>query len=428
LERILGFWVNSNSTKAEDPKKNSTAADEKLRAGYKRFRMQYFAIYVVLMLSDWVQGTNMYTLYQSYGVDIGTLFLTGFGASAVFSLFIGPLIDKYGRKRACLLYCAGEVVINILEHSTNFQILLLGRVIGGLTTALLFTSFESWMVTAHRAKGFEESWLQETFSMCSIGNGVVAIFAGLVSQVMADWMGDIGPFRLAIALSALVGVVVGLMWEENYGDSSSEDGEEKAAGASEAMKTIFSDPKIMLTGLQQATFQGAMFTFVFMWVPVMFNVAPDGKVPTGLVYASLMAAIAIGGCVLGFLQQKSVSPEAISVLTFIVATVSMLVPVLAPTLAPTFAAFLVFEMCVGIIDGVGGTIRSKYIPGGQMGAILNFFRVPLNILVVVGTKMESTYPHWICFLYCAVWQGITAIAAFYLWTISTQPTEDKKKK
>merc|ERR1711934_552119 len=37
------------------------------RRNYKAFRLQYFLLYVVLMLSDWVQGTNMYTLYQSYG-------------------------------------------------------------------------------------------------------------------------------------------------------------------------------------------------------------------------------------------------------------------------------------------------------------------------------------------------------------------------
>merc|ERR1712070_499827 len=114
---------------------------------------------------------------------------------------MGPYIDYYGRKKACILYCLGEVVINILEHSTDMTTLLVGRVIGGLTTALLFTSFESWMVTAHRESGFQEEWLKETFAVCSIGNGIVAVFSGLISQVMADWLGDIGPFKLAVVLS-----------------------------------------------------------------------------------------------------------------------------------------------------------------------------------------------------------------------------------
>ena len=117
---------------------NVSTKDHKLRAEFALFKRSYVFLYVVLMLSDWVQGTNMYTLYQSYGVDIGSLFITGFFTSGIFSMFIGPFIDKYGRKKACILYAIGEVVINIIEHSDNFTILIVGRVIGGLTTALLF--------------------------------------------------------------------------------------------------------------------------------------------------------------------------------------------------------------------------------------------------------------------------------------------------
>merc|ERR1711998_390805 len=123
----------------ESKTESTTKAEKALRSKFKKFQGKYLVLYILLMLSDWVQGTNMYTLYQSYGVDIGTLFLTGFGTSAIFSLFIGPYIDRWGRKKACLLYCVGEVVINLLEHSTDFTVLLAGRVIGGLTTALLFT-------------------------------------------------------------------------------------------------------------------------------------------------------------------------------------------------------------------------------------------------------------------------------------------------
>ena len=39
-----------------------------------------------------------------------------------------------------------------------------GRVLGGITTALLFTAFDSWMVTEHRRKGFSEDLLSDTYS------------------------------------------------------------------------------------------------------------------------------------------------------------------------------------------------------------------------------------------------------------------------
>jgi MFS family permease len=60
--------------------------------------------------------------------------------------------------------------------------LLFGRVLGGLSTTLLFTAFESWMVSEHRRQGFSEELLAGTFSVASAGNGIMAILAGLLAQ------------------------------------------------------------------------------------------------------------------------------------------------------------------------------------------------------------------------------------------------------
>ena len=61
------------------------------------------------MLADWLQGTNMYTLYQSYGVDVGTLFLTGFSSAAIFGTFLGLFVDRFGRRNGCIVFCLLEV-------------------------------------------------------------------------------------------------------------------------------------------------------------------------------------------------------------------------------------------------------------------------------------------------------------------------------
>ena len=57
----------------------------------------------------------MYTLYTAYAqeegstVAVGTLFFSGFLAAGVLGTFTGPFVDRYGRKRACLVYVALEV-------------------------------------------------------------------------------------------------------------------------------------------------------------------------------------------------------------------------------------------------------------------------------------------------------------------------------
>lgn len=101
----------------------------------------------------------------------------------------------------------------------NFPLLLVGRVLGGMTTSILFSAFESWMVTEHRKRGFPEKLLESTFSIASAGNGLMAIKAGVIAQVAADIAGDIGPFQLAILLTIVTWGMV-LFWPENTGDAT----------------------------------------------------------------------------------------------------------------------------------------------------------------------------------------------------------------
>lgn len=151
------------------------------------------------------------------------------------------------------------------------RVLLIGRVLGGLSTTLLFTAFESWMVSEHRRRGFDESLLADTFSIASAGNGLMAISAGYLAQLAADMNGDIGPFQLAIALTVLT---MGFLffWNENYGDSHTPkaDNESKNGDSSdnkveptffESLYIIVKQPPIVMLGLGQACFEGAIYTF-----------------------------------------------------------------------------------------------------------------------------------------------------------------------
>ena len=122
---------------------------------------------------------------------------------AIFGTYVGLYVDMYGRRMGCILFCVLEIVINTLEHFPSLPLLLFGRVLGGISTSLLFSAFESWMVTEHRKREFPEEWLASTHGLASTGNGVAAVIAGVLAQLSADAMGDIGPFRLAIALTVL---------------------------------------------------------------------------------------------------------------------------------------------------------------------------------------------------------------------------------
>lgn len=259
-EEKQGTIPNGTSSSSSSNRRHKKTRHE-LHDEFNIFRHQYLAVYLVIMLADWMQGTHMYTLYLSYNVNISALFLTGFLSGAIFAPFLGSAVDKFGRKRSCVVYCILEIIINTMEHSQNFIILLIGRILGGVSTNLLFSAFESWMTTEHRKRGFPEEWLARTYSETSIANGVMAVVAGIVAQVLEDYLGHIGPFQGAIALTALALLLI-LRWEENYGEEHAGDHTQSSLYHQfvEGWKATMTDSCIWRIGMTQALSEGAMYT------------------------------------------------------------------------------------------------------------------------------------------------------------------------
>jgi hypothetical protein len=185
---------------------------------------------------------------------------------------------------------------------------MIGRAMGGVSTNLLFSVFESWMPTEHRRQGFPESWLSRTYSQCSIVNGATAICADVVAQFLEDAFGHIGPFHGAVGLTTLALVMI-MGWSENYGEEHTGAHAKSTIAHQfiEGWKTTIRDSRVWRIGLIQALSKGAMYTFVFMWVPTLLSLGQTGGVPTGCVFSSLMMAITMGGLLFGQLQASIVS-------------------------------------------------------------------------------------------------------------------------
>lgn len=407
-------FATRNSDSADGSESSVRPSGDKLK-DFRAFQWQYLLVYSIIMMADWLQGTNMYTLYQSYDVDISTLFITGFTSSAIFGTVVGLYVDKYGRKAGCIVYLVLEIIINLLEHVNNMPLLLLGRLMGGVSTSLLFSAFETWMVTEHRKRGFPEEWLADTFGTASFINGISAIIAGIAAQLVADRLGEIGPFQAAIALTALALVFV-VFWPENYGGSGDEKdskGEKKEEVS--AWKLIVSDRKVFLTGAVNSLFEGAMYSFVFMWVPTMLGALKGSPLPTGLVFSSFMTCMSLGGLLFSpSLLLKFASAEYVAAGVFLVAALALCVPVVTTSLIPVLCSFIVFETCVGTFFPCAGLLRSKVIPDSVQGSVMNIFRVPLNVLVVVGTKLTDVYPTQTVFSIIVVWLLIGGVCQIFL--------------
>merc|ERR1712232_809304 len=87
----------------------------------------------------------------------------------------------------------------------------------------------------------------------------------------------------------------------------------------------------------------------------------------------------------------------------------MSIPVISTDLWPILGSFLAFETCVGVFLPCAGVMRSKVLPDEIQGSVMNIFRVPLNIFVVVGTKLTDLYPAPTVFSIIVVWLLLGAV-------------------
>ncbi|CAF4717933.1 unnamed protein product, partial [Rotaria magnacalcarata] len=55
-----------------------------------------------------------------------------------------------------------------------------------MATSILFSAFESWLVSEHRRRNLESKTLETIFGNAYFGNSVVAILSGIIAQIAAN--------------------------------------------------------------------------------------------------------------------------------------------------------------------------------------------------------------------------------------------------
>jgi len=399
------------------------------------------------MFSDWLQGPYVYQLYVSYGFtayEICLLFVGGFGSSLVFGTFIGSLADKYGRKKMCLLYSACYIVACLTKTVNDFNILMIGRVLCGISTSLLFSAFESWMVCEHAKRGFDPMLLSETFSYCTFGNGLAAVIAGLTANVISEKYGFTAPFVLAILPLSICGFLVSSQWAENYGETRADVG---TSGLQQGLSVIMKDKKIAALGLAQSCFEAAMYIFVFLWTPALKSseeeAAERAQESTkggtssylGVIFAVYMVCMMFGSSLYRIASdiygQRGV--RAVPLLMHAVAFLAIgSCTMFYDSKAIVYCSFLVFEVCCGIFFPGYGVIKSAEIPEQVRSSVMNIFRIPVNLVVVLVLMQKGVHPQNI-FGFCTGAHAIGLLCFYYYFKSAggagkeykVLPTDDK---
>ena len=379
----------------QSAKKNITVTTE-----FVKFQTGFMLIYCLAVAADWLQGPYVYALYKEYGYsegEIGVLFVAGFGSSAIFGTVVGSLADKYGRKNNVLVFFAIYALACVTKFFSNYYMLMLGRVLGGIATSILFSAFEAWMVTEHKGQGFPDEWMDQTFTKMSTMNSIIAVLAGIFGGMLASGGGLVAPFAASGVLLVVGGVIVFGTWKENYGNADISAG----FALREGFKTMTENPRLALIGFVQTAFESSMYIFVFLWTPVLEASAAPHHLPHGLVFALFMISIMIGSNLFTN-TSKAGQPEYILRSALAVAAACLAVPVITDSHLLQLIAFCGFEMCCGIYFPLQGSIRAKYVPGELRATIMNLYRVGQNGVVVATLMNIGSMDNTVVFVLCVV--------------------------
>ena len=193
--------------------------------------------------------------------------------------------------------------------------------------------------------------------------------------------------------------------------------------------------------LLQGLFEGAMYTFVFLWTPAL---SPLGEqIPHGFIFAMFMVASMAGSALAGKLLNSNYKPERYMQYVFLVAGLCLMVPALYHTVSPPNSvakssagistsgmiqcvAFCVFESMVGVFWPSMMTMRAHYLPEGMRSTLINFFRIPLNIFVCVVLYNVSSFPLGVMFGMCSLFLYVALLCQRQLAHITRHDASNKE--
>ncbi|CDO71072.1 hypothetical protein BN946_scf184844.g76 [Trametes cinnabarina] len=382
------------------------------------------------MVSLW--GPYIYSVYRTqHGLSerwVALLFVLGFLTAGISAPAVGVWADEYGRKKMCMIFCSSYALACVIIQIPSLPLLFLGRLLGGFSTAILFSCFESWLISSANFLSLSSRDLSTILGYASLVNSVTATVAGMVSNELVERSARYSsPFIASGVLLVLDLLVIWRSWEENFGGSRTSVQEVlDMSRLSKAWTAVTTDTRLFVLGLIQTCFEGSMYIFVFLWVPFLQEAASSRQpLPLGYIFSSFMLSMTLGAllytCIISLWHAEpfgsgTSDSDGITTLHAKLSTVICIVSALAFTVSVSsgsehrrFWAFCAFEACVGMYYPVQGTMRGKLVPDEHRATLSSLFRVPLNAFVVVSLMTGVASARHFVLSACAILLMLTAL-------------------
>jgi hypothetical protein len=153
---------------------------------FKLFQSNFLSAYMLMIFGEVFSVASFYHMMNVSGLTLSQtadLYIVTILSSSVFGLIL-EIVDFGSKREKCIasaiLYALSTASLYFGDY---FEILLIGRIINGVASSLLHTSFDAYLVQEHNSQGFPDDWLFQTFGKLPHYMTAVAILCGTIQSV-----------------------------------------------------------------------------------------------------------------------------------------------------------------------------------------------------------------------------------------------------
>lgn len=352
-------------------------------------KFRYLFAYILTRAAMWSKAPYLYTLYSTVHQfsmsEIGILYLIDAVAAFIFGPITGQFADKYGRRLFCHVYNFSIVLNLLLRMAGTKPLAYLSQIITGIGAGLINTTFEAWVVY-EAGKDFgtytieRDRFLKKLFRTANILDAIMSILISAICAIIYSIFGLYAPLWISIAFSVFGSIAIAALWDEN----------KPMAGSKVSALSQFSSAcqelkkrEVLCVGLIESIVMAVLNIFLFSWTPILKESTPGG-INVGFIFTCMVLTMILGTKVYEviILHLGCDYYASIGASLFLEGFLFLVV-----FFADNFRTRL---LCLSAINGIQGfynplnsIIKSKILVEKYRALLMNIFRIPLNLYVIV---------------------------------------------
>ena len=352
-----------------------------------KLKTGYLLAYLLARAAMWAKAPYIYTLFMSVHkfsfLEIGRLYLVDAVSALIFGPITGQLADKYGRKKFCRFYNYSVLINIILRLLGDRLTAYLAQIVTGFGSGLINTTFEAWVVSESDREfmgyGKEaERFRRKLFVKANLYDEIISILILIICAVVYSYLGIYAPFVISFTFSLLSLLVIAKNWKENALSKS-----ETIMAQMKGALREFKKGEVLGIGLIEGIVMACLNMFLFSWTPILKQSTSGGMNP-GFIFTSMVLTMIVGTKICKLLIVYLYCDYFISITgCLFLQGIFLILTYYKDSFLERLIFLCAFDGLIGFYNPVNSVLKSKILVEKYRALLMNLFRVPLNIYVII---------------------------------------------